>query len=338
MSKPEARLILQLAVALGGVLMAVCLLAWRAAPLAGVGLLVLWGIGVALIGVVCGLWLRRLHRDLAAIEAQLHAARMGHAEYAIGQNDEGAFSALHNELHHYVRQTTALRADLQRDRDRLSTAITDIAHQLRTPIAVQGNLVELLTPANAATTRAELLRQNERLAHLVAQLILLARVDTHTLSQVRTRVSVDTLLRQSLTPLAPVAADRGVTLDWQVPVGLQVHVNVKLMQEALINLFKNTLEHAPADSTVTVQASGTPISVVVTLTNTGAPIPPSDLPHVFERFYRGSQSAAGNVGIGLAIAQGIVTAGAGRLSVANVTGGVQVRVEWFQAPAAADPQ
>ncbi|WP_179395895.1 sensor histidine kinase [Lacticaseibacillus absianus] len=330
MSKPESLLIVQLALGLGAVVTAVCLVAWALAPLAGPAVLGLWGVGLALIGGISWAWARRLHRSLAAIEAQLHAARTGVAAYAIAQNDEGAFSALHNELHHYVRQTAALRADLQRDRDQLSMAITDIAHQLRTPIATQANLIELLDAANAAQTRAELVRQNTRLAHLVEQLILLARVDTHTLSQTQAPIAVDTLLRQSLAPLVPLVAARDVTLAWHVPADLQVGVNAKLTQEALINLFKNTLEHAPEGSTVTVTATGTPLSVVVTLTNTGAPIPAADLPHLFERFYRGSQSAPGNVGIGLAIAQGIIAASDGRLTLVNVAEGVQARVEWFQ--------
>lgn len=330
MTKPEVRSITELACVLAVILTLTCgAVAWLS-PNVGLGLFGVWLLGVSAIAFFAWRWVKMILQRLAAIEDQLRSARMGQADYQITLNDEGVFSALHNELFHYARQTEALREDLQRDRDQLTVAITDIAHQLRTPIATATNLSELLTAANAAATREELMVQNRRLAQLVEQLILLAKVDTHTLSQRRAPISLDDLLRASLAPLLPVVADRRVTMKWQVAPDLTVTVNQRLMQEALINLFKNTFEHAPADSRVTVTAAATAISTVVTITNEGPAIPEADLPHLFERFYRGSQSAPNNLGIGLAIAQGIIAAGDGRLTVGNEAPGVSMRVEWFR--------
>ena len=88
---------------------------------------------------------------------------------------------------------------------RLERFSGDAAPQLRTPIATIGNLSELLAADNVPLTKAELIRQNDRLAQLVAQLILLARIDTHTLSQQKQPILVDTLLKSSLNPLLPLA-------------------------------------------------------------------------------------------------------------------------------------
>lgn len=329
MLKPEVKPIALLAAGLMMITALACLLAWWLSPQAGLGLFALFGLAWILIGGLSWWWLRQIRRQLASIQAQLHAARTGVSAYDIAANDEGAFSSLNNELYHYVRQTAAMRSDLQRDRNQLTVAITDIAHQLRTPIAVQTNLTELLTAANLAETKTELRQQNQRLAALVNQLITLAKVDTHTLSQSRTTITVDALLRQSIAPLLTLVADQELELAWQVDPTLTVQVNEKLMQEALINLLKNTIEHAPKASTVTVQAQATPLSTIITLQNAGPQIPAADLPHLFERFYRGSQSAPNNLGIGLAIAQGIIEAGAGRLTISNLPVGVAMRVELF---------
>ncbi|MCI2171695.1 sensor histidine kinase [Schleiferilactobacillus perolens] len=267
-------------------------------------------------------WSRRVGLRLAAANAQLDAAVHGRANYAITLNDEGLFSQLNNQIFHYVRQTESLRADLQRDRDHLTQAITDIAHQLRTPIATIENLSELLTPANASTSQAELLRQNARLAQLVEQLILLARVDTHTLSQEKQNISVDELLKSALNPLLPLISAKDLAIDWQVPEQLTVRVNPALFREALVNVFKNASEHAPAHSTVTVNTTDNPLVTTLAITNQGPAIAAADLPHIFERFYRGAQSNPHNVGIGLAIAAGITQASDGRLQVANTDAGV----------------
>ena len=328
--QPETRSIVWLAICLVMIVGAGLFTSWWASFQNGWLLLGLFILAAALITVASWRWMREITQRLTAIDDQLRAARTGHTDYQMSLNDEGLFSSLHNELYHYVRQTEAMREDLDRDRQQLTVAITDIAHQLRTPIATIDNLTELLAPDNVTTSRAELLQQNQRLAKLVEQLILMAKVDTHTLSQAREQMSVDQLLHQSLNYLLPLIADAELRLDWQIPAAMEISVNVRLMQEAIINILKNTVEHAPTHSTVTISASATPISTVISVTNHGEPIPESDLPHLFERFYRGSQSSQNNLGIGLAIAEGIAKAGDGRLSVNNVAAGVEYRLELFK--------
>lgn len=330
LTQPETRSIICLAFTLIVIVGLTTLLAWRWAPAAGPQLLALALVAALLIELVAFDWVYRVNRRLVLINEQLAAARVDRADYEMTLNDEGLFSSLHNELYHYVRQTQALEVDLERDRRQLTVAITDIAHQLRTPIATIDNLLELLTTATLTTNRAELLRQNQSLERLVEQLILLAKVDTHTLSQLREPIVFDTLLHQSLDMLLPQVADKDLRLDWQVEPTLVVNVNAKLIQEALINILKNTFEHAPQQSTVAVVATQTPISTVLTLTNQGEPIAAKDLPHLFERFCRGASSSPNNLGIGLAIAAGIVQASDGRLSIQNEPQSVSYRLELFR--------
>ncbi|MFD1433004.1 sensor histidine kinase [Lacticaseibacillus yichunensis] len=327
---PETRSIVGLGAGLSLIAGAVCVIASSYAPDAGWQLLGLFILAVLAIWRTCWLWLRQLQQRFAAIMQQLADAMKDKPDYQMALNDEGLFSDLHNQLFQYVRRTTALRADLERDRAQLSRAITDIAHQLRTPIAASDNLLELLDEANAAKTRDALLAQNQRLAALVTQMILLARVDTHTLSQEKTSQPLNGLVRGAVNLLLNPLADRDLQLDWQIEDSLLVNVNAQLTREALINVLKNSLEHAAPHSTLTLHATATPIATRLTVTNQGPVIPEAELPHLFERFYRGSQTGPNNLGIGLAIAQGIIAASDGRLTIANVTGGVQYQIEWFK--------
>ncbi|WP_262314782.1 sensor histidine kinase [Lacticaseibacillus parakribbianus] len=327
-SRPEARAIAWLGLGLSGLTAGGFGVAAALAPAARLPLLALGAIAVAAIAWACNRWLRHVLAALDAIATQLHQAARGEVSYPLTQNDEGLFSALHNDLYHYVRQNSAAKAALAQDRAQLAVAIQDIAHQLRTPIATQANLIELLATADTGTT-AELAQQNARLQALVEQLILLARVDTHTLSQNRQSVSLDALLRQSLNFLLHQIAEANLEVVWQVPAALTIEVNPRLMQEAFINLLKNAAEHAPAGSRLIVGATKTPLSTTITIQNFGEPLPAADLPHVFERFYRGSQSVPNSLGIGLAIAHGVIAAADGRVTLANTHPGVLTTVTLF---------
>ncbi len=102
-----------------------------------------------------------------------------------------------------------------------------------------------------------------------------------------------------------------------------VTMDVQRMGRVLNNLVGNALRHTPAGGSVTICAEPEDCGVSVTVTDTGEGIPPEDLPHVFERFYRGEKSrnrASGGAGLGLVIAKGIVEAHGGSLHVVSEWG------------------
>lgn len=89
------------------------------------------------------------------------------------------------------------------------------------------------------------------------------------------------------------------------------------MAEALTNVIKNCMEHTPSGGTVTVNYSENPLFSLITVLDTGGGISRKDLPHIFDRFYRGENAAEGSVGIGLALARRIAEEHNGTLSAHN---------------------
>ena len=172
--------------------------------------------------------------------------------------------------------------------------------------------------------------QQQHQAQLIEQLILLAKVDTHTLSQRREIVVLTDLGKAALSPFLRQIADKEITVDWQVPPALTINVNSVLVKEAFANVFKNAVAHTPVGGRMSVRGIGDPVRTRLMIMNTGQPIAAQDLPHLFERFYRGQYATANNVGIGLAIAAGITTANDGRLTAANTANGVQMTFEFFR--------
>lgn len=218
----------------------------------------------------------------------------------------GSFNRMAESLAH---------ADIQRRH-----VIADIAHELRTPLTViQGNLEALmdgvydLTPENVAAIH----RRTVVLSRLVADLRDLALAEAGQLRLERRPVALGEVIGQVSEGLQDQAREKGVTLRTEVDDGLPaVHADEQRIAQVLLNLLSNALRHTPAGGAITLAAEARDGRVLVRVRDTGTGIPPEDLPHVFERFYRADRSRArstGGTGLGLTIAKQIVEAHGGEI-------------------------
>ena len=207
------------------------------------------------------------------------------------------------------------QADVQR-----RNIIADIAHELRTPLTViQGNLEALmdgvydLTPENVAAVH----RQTVVLSRLVADLRDLALAEAGQLRLERQPISLSEVIAQVSEGLEAQARGKGVTLKFEMSNTLPlVEADEQRIAQVLFNMMSNALRHTPSGGTITTSAESRDGRVLVNVRDTGTGIPPEDLPHVFERFYRADRSrarATGGSGLGLTIAKQIVEAHGGQI-------------------------
>jgi signal transduction histidine kinase len=140
----------------------------------------------------------------------------------------------------------------------------------------------------------------------------------------REPASMSDLISDTLESFSALAAQRGVQLDGSAAPGIDpVVMDVQRIGRVLNNLVSNALQYTPTGGEVAICADLDPGGVVVSISDTGEGIIPQDLPHVFERFYRGDRSrshARGGAGLGLAIAKGIVEAHGGSIRVESERG------------------
>jgi len=205
--------------------------------------------------------------------------------------------------------------------------MADIAHELRTPLTViQGNLEALmdgvydLTPENVAAVH----RHTVVLSRLVADLRDLALAEAGQLRLERKPIALSEVIAQVSESLEAQAREKGVTLkteahDPRPPVA----ADEQRITQVLFNLLSNALRHTPSGGTITTSAELRDGRVLVSVRDTGTGIPPEDLPHVFERFYRADRSrarATGGSGLGLTIAKQIVEAHGGQIWVQSWLG------------------
>lgn len=215
--------------------------------------------------------------------------------------------------------------------------VADASHELRTPLTVVRGHLELLA-RNRADPQAErwltiATAELDSMARIVQDLLLLARLDEgFPLEQ--HPVEVDLALRESvIRALAPPS--RPVTID-SAP-DLYVQADPERLLQVLTNLITNAVQHGGRDVRVSLAAYRDGPRVRITVADTGPGIPPEDLAHIFERFYRGTaaRSRTGGVGLGLPIAASLARAMGGEILVRSIPG--QGTVFTVLLPAASPP-
>ncbi len=293
-----------------------------------------------LIGwVLAGAALRPIHRitqTAQAIGAEKDFSRR--VEHR-GPNDEiGQLATTFNVM------LTELESAYRKVEQALQTQrrfVADASHELRTPLTtIRGN-VELLThePPLEGKERADVLADTkdeiERLIRLVQQLLVLARSDAgrHLRHE---PVPVKPLLEDAYRQAKLLAPRRTILYD--ASLDASVLGDRDALKEVLVILLENAIAHTPSNATIGLAAAQTDGRVSVSIRDTGPGIAPHLLPHIFERFFRGSSSRSGSgTGLGLAIAKELVEAQEGTLTVESQVGqGSVFTVQLPRAPNTSD--
>ncbi len=218
------------------------------------------------------------------------------------------------------------RLDAAFRRERQFTA--DASHELRTPLtAMRGEIdVTLNRPRSAAEYRRaleELGGDVDRLTRLAEDLLTLARADVGRLPMQCDAFRAAHLLHAVAEQMRPLADSKHMALTVQADDALTAWGDVDQMLRVFFNLVDNALKFSTPGGSVTLTATGEAERTVFTVADTGVGIPPEDLPHIFERFYRADEahtSRTGGSGLGLSIARSLVLAQGGRMEVHSTVG------------------
>lgn len=260
---------------------------------------------------------RRINRMSYQIDEILHKGY--HVEF--GDYTEGELSVLANEIHKVLLRLTESEDKLTDDKVRLMDSIADISHQLRTPLTSINLVVTMLNSEEPGSSRyrellAELKRLLKRVEWLIESLLKLSRFDAGAVTLRNDTISVAELVSKSCEPLA-------IPLELcEVELRTRLHDeryigDFKWSLEAIGNIVKNCMEHTPAGGSITITASETPIYTEIIIQDTGCGFNSDDIPHLFERFYKGSNASNDSFGIGLALARMIIVSQNGTIKASN---------------------
>src|SRR5690606_20953160 len=207
-------------------------------------------------------------------------------------------------------ETHALNLTLERERmELLRRFVGDHTHDLMTPLTIIKTSLYLLNRANSAQRRAEhiakLQAQVDNLENMIRNMLMILRLDKPIEDEFEfVMQDLNALVARLVADYQPVAVSRGLILQQEMQPSLPlVAFDSEKIERALSNLIDNALKYTDSGGTVIVSTSAAPGGICLSVRDTGKGIPGTDLPHVFDRFFRSdqSQTAIGGSGIGLAI-------------------------------------
>lgn len=236
------------------------------------------------------------------------------------------------ELQPLVHSLEVMLAGLRRTFEQQRDFIADAAHELKTPVAIQKSTLQLLAHKERTEVEYEqgikqCLEDTQRLEDLLQRLLRLARADQWASGGAQRQLqphAVTPSCEAAIARLQPFADARGVGIEFSPTGEATVLADEDDLETMWSSLLENAIQYSPSGSKVTIQVSQVSASqVAVCVQDSGCGIPSDQIPHIFERFYRGDPSRSretGGVGLGLSIVKSLVDGYGGTVSVTSTPG------------------
>lgn len=237
---------------------------------------------------------------------------------------ENDIAILANSLQKASDKMSRLAGLLAEEKGALANALADITHQIRTPLTAAELMLAKIEREDNSLARKEHLRQLEilleRISWLVTTLLKIAKADAGTLSLENRQVSAKEAINRAVEPLALSLDLRDIHIEIDAQWDALFVGDVRWSAEAIENIVKNAMENSQSGGTITIRASVDAMATRIIIEDSGCGIVDADLPHLFERFYRsGKTSNSEGFGIGLSLAQSLISAQGGTLRAENRT-------------------
>lgn len=283
--------------------------------------LILVSASSVLFGTAFFVFTRARYKSISQISAQIDKVLHNKEYLYIGELEEGELSILNSEI---TKMTLRLREQneaLKKEKRHLSNSLADIAHQLRTPLTSANIILSLLENNNNEKERRAFVRETEELLlkmdWLITSLLKLSRLDAELVILKKEQVEVKKLIFEAVRPLLISMELHEIELKVDVPSEIVIQGDLNWLSEAIQNIFKNCMESVGDEGKLEVTCTENPIFTEIVIHDSGSGFEEEDLPHIFERFYRGNSKNATGYGIGLSLCKMIIVRQGGTIVAKN---------------------
>jgi len=275
------------------------------------------------------------YREIAKLSNYLREISSGNFSLDVRDNYEGELSILKSEIYKVTNILSQHADHLERNKQHLTNAISDISHQLKTPLTSMIVMADLLDQPDLPLEKRQqfisnIHKQLDRLNWLVTSLLKLSKLDSGTVNFNRDEINVKDLLNQSLESLLIPIDIKRQNVKVFGDEETVIFGDLQWTKEAVINILKNCIEHTPKAGEVSLTYSVNVLYTEIIIADNGRGIAKEDLPYIFQRFYKGKHAREQSVGIGLALAQRIITNQGGDIEVSSEVGrGTQFHIKFY---------
>lgn len=278
-------------------------------------------VSAAVLGTVFYIFTRVRYNRIAQLSEQIDMVLHNAEHLYFSEADEGELSILQSEI---VKMTLRIREQneaLKSEKKHLSDSLADISHQLRTPLTSVNIILSLLEKNTDKKEQRTLLREAGELFgqmdFLLASLLKLSRLDAGIVIFKKEQVDISNLILVSLRPFLISMELHNIQIQTDIPEGIKISGDFKWLAEAFQNVIKNSIESVGDNGKIKIACEDNPLFTQITFHDDGAGFEKEDIPHLFERFYRGKDADATGYGIGLALCRTIIMRQGGTVTAKN---------------------
>ena len=252
----------------------------------------------------------KIYRDIKDMTDYVYHSSEGREYEMKNKNQEGQIGLLKTEI---MKMTTVLKekvALLHSEKIFLNDTISDISHQLKTPMTSLMLLTDLMYNDLDKEKKIEFLdRTNAQLSRmdwLIKSMLKLSKLEAKVIDFKTDKVNINELIKRSISPLLVPIELRNISLNINGDKEASYTGDIEWSSEALGNIIKNCVEHTKEGGTLDITYEENPIYSEIIIKDNGEGIDKDDIQNIFKRFYKGKNSKSDSVGIGLAMAKSII--------------------------------
>lgn len=255
-------------------------------------------------------YFRKIYGDIKDMTDYVYNSSEGRNFDMKNRNQEGQIGLLKTELIKMINILKEKVELLNNEKIFLNEVISDISHQLKTPMTSLIILNDLMYEDLPKETKIEFLdkikSQLNRMEWLIKSMLKLSKVEAKVIDFEKKEVKVSELIKKSISPSLISMEIKNIELTVSGDENISYIGDINWSCEAFVNIIKNCIEHTDTNGKINISYEENPLYCEVVIKDSGEGIDKKDLPHIFKRFYKGKSSKDDSVGIGLAMAKSII--------------------------------